>query len=148
MYRTCCTFRAVIALAFISVLTVGALPSHADWTLPVADGGGVEPSLPSVQGYLASVTTNSITLKPDRRDGKPTNTVTVRLTSKTDFFSGYGGLYTPDQLRPGQYVWVWYITEDPQKAGAPPQAAVVMLWSRDPKDKPTDNVRWHYQNRK
>lgn len=120
----------------------------SSWTLPVADGGGVIPSPPSVQGYLTRVESNLIALKRDRPDGEASETVVVRLTSKTEFFSAYGGLYTPDTLRAGQYVWVWYIAADPRKAGTPPQAAVVMLWSSDPDDKPSDDVRWHYQKRK
>jgi hypothetical protein len=66
---------------------------------------------------------------------------------KTQFFTAFGGAYDPDELRPGQHVWVWFITADPSKAGTPPQAAVIMLWSTDPADKPSDEVRSSFDSR-
>lgn len=140
--------HVAIAIALIMALSLNAGASHARWVLPVPDGGDVEPSPPSVQGYLVTVATDSITLKRDSRDGKARDTPVVRLTSRTEFFSAYGGAYKPNELRPGQYVWVWYITQDPRKAGSPAQAAVVMLWSTDPNDKPSKEIRWHFHRRK
>ena len=121
-----------------------ALPAtvQAKWVLPIADGGDVEPSAPSVQGYLSGVTSNEITIKIDNRDDRIKDTVIVRLMPQTEFFTAYGGYYKSNELSSGQYVWVWYVTEDPKKAGTPPQAAVVMLWSTDPSDKPTEEIRW------
>jgi len=142
------TSCATIAVALISALILIASPVCASWTLPIADGGDVDPSPPSVQGYLATVATNSITLKTDYKDKIPTKLATARLTPKTQFFSGYGGAYDADELRPGLYVWVWYITEDSRMAGTPPEAAVVMLWSKDPNDKPSSEVRGHFLKRK
>lgn len=43
-------------------------------------------------------------------------------------------------------MWVWYVTADPLKAGTPPQAAVVMLWSSDPSDKPPEKVKWSFDH--
>jgi hypothetical protein len=138
----------MIAMTVFTILIMIGVSSYARWVLPVADGDDIEPSSPSVQGYLISVGNNSITLQRDTRDGKGKDADTIKLTSQTEFFSAYGGSYKPDQLRSGQYVWVWYITEDPKKAGKPPKAAVVMLWSLDPSDKPSGEVRWHFEKRK
>jgi len=133
----------VILLALIVLPTT----VHANWVLPIADGSDVEPSSPSVQGYLISVTSNEITIKRDSRDDKIKDTVIVRLMPQTEFFTAYGGYYKSNELSAGQYVWVWYVTEDPKKAGTPPQAAVVMLWSTDPSDKPTEEVRWDFEKK-
>jgi hypothetical protein len=139
--------RLMTTMLLLSALIMFPTRVQAKWVLPIADGSDVEPSLPSVQGYLVSVTNNEITLKRDSSDGKMKDTVIVRLMPRTEFFSAYGGFYTSNELRSGQYVWVWYVSEDPKKAGTPPQAAVVMLWSTDPSDKPTEEIRWHFEKK-
>jgi hypothetical protein len=141
-------YRNILTAALVSAVMLYSMPAVARWTLPVANGGGEDPSPPSVQGYITDVSPSAITLKPDRRDGKASKPVIARLAKQTQFFTGYGGAYEPQELQPGLYVWVWYITENPQKAGNPPVAAVVMLWSTDPHDKPSSEVRWHHLNRK
>ncbi len=118
------------------------------WVLPVADGGGVDPSPPSVHGYLTKVSENRFVLKNDKRVRDTDRSTEVRINSRTDFFTAYGGPYKADELRAGQYVWVWYISPDPSKAGTPPRAAVVVLWSKDPDDKPDDKTRWSYDRRR
>lgn len=136
-----------------SALLVISAPSLAQWILPVADGDIVEPSPPSIQGFIAETGKDKIAINRDKREGLTKEIVTVKLTCKTEFFSAYGGLYTPDRFSEGQYVWVWYITENPANAGIPPQAAIVMLWSEDPLDKPSEGIRWgeerwHYGKQK
>jgi hypothetical protein len=138
-----------IAVAMFAVLASHIALSQAQrWILPVPDGGDVEPSPPSVQGYLVAAAKRSVTVKRDSRDASVGTTVNVQLTSKTEFFTAYGGAYTPDELRSGQYVWVWYVTANPAQAGTPPRAAVVMLWSRDQSDKPSPKVRWSFDRHK
>jgi len=136
---------AVAAIGLLlAMLTVNAVSQAKRWTLPVADGGGTEPSPPSVHGYLLGTEKQKLTLRADSHGASEGEKVTVELTAKTQFFTAYGGPYSPGELRSGQYVWVWYITADPAKAGTPPHAAVVMLWSKDPSDKPTAQVRRSY----
>ena len=137
---------AVVAL-LLALLSGNAVSQAKPWTLPVADGGGVEPSPPSVHGYLLGTEKQELTLRADSHGPNVGGRVTVGLTAKTQFFTAYGGPYSSDELRSGQYVWVWYITADPAKAGTPPNAAVVMLWSKDPSDKPTPQMRWSYDTK-
>jgi hypothetical protein len=104
------------------------------WVLPVPDSGDTKPSPPSVHGYLVEAAKQSVKVKRDSRDASVGTTVNVHLTSKAEFFTAYGGDYAPDELRSGQYVWVWYLTANPAEAGTPPRAAVVKLWSKDQTD--------------
>jgi hypothetical protein len=124
-----------------------ALSQAQRWILPVPDGD-IEPSPPSVHGYLIAAANLSGKVKRDSRDASLGTTIDVRLTSKTKFFTAYGGYYTPDELRSGQYVWVWYVTANPAEAGTPARAAVVMLWSKDQTDKPSPKVRWSFDTQK
>lgn len=135
--------KRVLTLNIVVLLTSCAISQEQRWVLPVADGGS-QPSPPSVHGYLVKVARNTIVVQRDTRSKKAVGAVTVELKTKTDFFTAYGGPYNPDRLRSGQYVWVWYVTADPTKAGTPPAAAVVILWSKDPSDKPSQKVRWSY----
>ncbi len=135
------------AAAVLALVSTIALCQAKRWTLPVADGGP-EPSPPSVHGYLVAAGKQRLTVKRDSRDVSMGTSANVQLTAKTEFFTAYGGYVTPDELQPGQYVWVWYITADAAKAGTPPRAAVVMLWSTSPSDKPSPQVRWSYDRKK
>jgi hypothetical protein len=120
--------------------------SYAEWVLPVADGDGRSPSQPSIQGYILKCSSDSVTIDPDRKDGIKTLPVSVKFIPNTNFFTAFGGFYTSGELQPGQYLWVWYITENTKKAGMPPRAAVIMLWSRDPNDKPSEEDKWRWDS--
>jgi hypothetical protein len=134
----------VIALAIM----LCSIPSYARWILPVPDSDGPDPSLPSIQGYISDIKNNFITVEPDRIDGKVSKPVKIRLSKKTQFFTGYGGVYKLEELRPGLYIWVWYITENIGMSGTPPEVAVLMLWSKDPNDKASFEIRWHKNKQK
>jgi hypothetical protein len=135
---------AAAALVFVSTI---AFCQATRWTLPVADGGP-KPSPPSVHGYLVAAGKQRLTVKRDTLDGGVGATANVQLTSKTEFFTAYGGYVAPDELLPGQYVWVWYITADAAKAGKPPRAAVVMLWSTSRSEEPPLRERWSFDKKK
>ena len=120
-----------------------ALAQTKRWVLPAVDGDNT-PSAPSIHGYLTEASRFGVTVQRDVRGGSTGESAHVRLTSRTKFFTTYGGYYMPEELRSGQYVWVWYVTSKPDEAGIPPRAAVVMLWSTDPTDKPSANTRWSY----
>lgn len=72
----------------------------------------------------------------------------LRPLGVTAIFHAYGGYTDLTELRPGQYVWVWHARKQAGRRGTPPSAAVVMLWSTDPSDKPPDDVRWHRASRR
>jgi hypothetical protein len=114
------------------------------WILPIPDGGDVKPSRPSVQGHLISINNNLITLDNERRKGKTKNTTISRLTSETELFTSFGGYCKTKDLHPNQYAWIWYVTKDSKKAGTPPKIAVLMIWSKDPKDQPTVKSKWQF----
>lgn len=121
-----------------------ALVASQRWVLPVADGQGPDPSPPSVHGYLVKASKQRISLKPETRKSKAVDNVDVQLTSKTQFFTAYGGPYSPSDFGSGEYAWVWYVTANPADAGTPPRAAVVMLYSTSALDKPSREVRFSY----
>jgi hypothetical protein len=134
-----------IVFAVILLLTISAgAPQllHARWVLPVADYQDEPASPPSVQGFIESVSDNSITMKVDSRNRKTKKLVTIRLTPKTEYFFESGGYLERNELQPKQYIWVWYIIENPQKAGHPPRAAVVMLWSIDINQPVDKAIKW------
>jgi hypothetical protein len=139
--------NAAIALICAIVSASPAVSQSKHWVLPQA-GGGVDPSPPSVHGYLTSAGDGLIVVKLDRRDGGAAGVAKVQLLRKTGLFTAFGGLVSSHELRPGQYVWVWYVTADPAKAGTPPHAAVVLVWSKDSDDKPDSKTRWSYDKQK
>ena len=116
----------------------------AEWVLPIPDGGGVKTSKPSIQGKIIEISNNTIKLQKDI-PGK-VSTIVDHLTynNQTTFFFYSGGILFPDELSSGQYIWIWYITENPKMAGNPPIAAVIMLWSTNIKDVPANKAKWRF----
>ena len=136
---------AICGMALLLLSAAGAAQHR--WVLPVPDGGAdVQPSPPSIHGFIARVMRDSVSLTPDERHIKPGAPVKIALTPKTQFFTAYGGPYERGQLRSGLYLWVWFLTPDPSRAGKPPRAAVLMLWSMDPSDRPSEKVRWSFDH--
>ncbi len=135
-------------IIIVFVIMLCSIPGYARWILPVPDGDGPNPSPPSIQGYIIDIKNNYITIEPDRIDESASKPVKIRIAKKTQFFTGYGGTYEVDELRIGVYIWVWYITENIRMAGTPPEVAVLMLWSKDPKDKPYFKIRWPNKKQK
>lgn len=140
-------YKASLVFGLCAFVLTAAAQSNR-WVLPVADGGDVVPSPPSIHGYLVSASNGMIVVKRDSRDAQAGTKTRVQLLQKTDLFTAFGGLITRDQFRPGQYVWVWYVSADPAKAGTPPHAASVVVWSLDPDDRPTSTTRWSYDKAK
>jgi hypothetical protein len=140
-------YKISLAVGLCAFFLTGAAQSKR-WVLPVADGGGVVPSPPSVHGYLISAGHGMIVVKRDSRDAQAGIKTPVQLLQKTDLFTAFGGLVSSNQFRPGQYVWIWYVSADPAKAGTPPHAASVVVWSLDPDERPTSATRWSYDNAK
>ncbi len=139
----------VVASTILAIMApLIALVASQGWVLPVPDGEGRKPSPPSLHGYIAKASKQRISLKPETRDSKMGDNVDVQLTPKTQFFTAYGGLYTPSELGSGEYAWVWYVTANPADAGTPPRAAVVMLYSTSASDKPSREVRFSYDRHK
>ena len=79
-----------------------------------------------------------ISVKPDEHVDSPPRLVAIQ--PDTQLFTAFGGYVEQNELRPGQYVWVWYATRNPRKAGDPPRAAVIMPFSLDPADQPSDRT--------
>src|SRR5579883_3194327 len=65
--------------------------THSKWVLPVADGGDVSPSAPSIRGYLVAAGKRTITVKSDRRATAGSN-FQAQLTRSTQFFTVWGRL--------------------------------------------------------
>jgi hypothetical protein len=140
-------YKISLAIGLCAFFLTGAAQSKR-WVLPMADGGGVVPSPPSVHGYLISADRGIIVVKRDSRDAQAGTKTKIQLLQKSDLFTAFGGLVRRDEFRPGQYVWVWYVSADPAKAGTPPHAASVVVWSLDPDDRPTSATRWSYDKGK
>ena len=141
--------NTVVASTILAIMVpLIALVASQRWVLPVADGQGPNPSPPSVHGYVVKASKQRISLKPETRESKVLDNVDVQLTSKTQFFTAYGGLYSPSDLGSGEYAWVWYVTANPADAGTPPRAGVVMVYSTSASDKPSREVRFSYDRQK
>lgn len=115
-----------------------------EWVLPIPDGGGVKPSKPSIQGKIIEISNNIIKLQKDVPGKVSTIVDHVTFNDQTKFFFYSGGILFPDELSSGQYIWIWYITENPEMAGNPPISAVIMLWSTNVKDVPANKIKWRF----
>jgi hypothetical protein len=114
--------KRFIAIAVFTSLFCGqASAGTTACVLPVADGGGVEPSPASAQGVIAKVSHDQIVLTGQK--SKP-----IRFGKETELFTVYGGFVEAKELKVGQHVFVWLVGCK-EVSGTPPIAAVIQLCS-------------------
>lgn len=111
----------------------------APYVLPAGDVylPGTAPS--SIEGRISAIASATISVMPKSEiEAAP---VIVAVQDETELFTAFGGHVDREELRVGQYVWVWYVSRSPIWAGDPPRAAVVMPYSMDPHDQPSPGNR-------
>ena len=107
-----------LAVALLATALLGA-----DYVLPTPDGGGPDPSPPSLTGVLESASSHQLLIAAEgtRR------ATTVALTPQTEIFTIYGGIVSVGELVLGAPVEVWFTPETHSKKLLPPVAAVVRV---------------------
>ena len=111
----------VLAVLGLTLLTVALL--GADYVLPTPDGGGPDPSPPSLVGALKSVSPERLSIAPEG-PGAPT---IVALTPRTSIFTVYGGIVPVDELLLGAPIEIWFTQETHSRKLTPPVAAAVRV---------------------
>lgn len=117
----------LVVLLSISLFNGNAL---SKCVFPSADED-VDASPPNIEGELVEVTSSTLVIsgKENKKEAK------VELTKGVDYFTAFGGFVRLDELRPGQYVWIWYENCDSSNTDIQ-KAKVVKVFSLDPNDKP------------
>jgi len=123
------TLVTVVALCLVASLA-HATKARPNCVLPAPDGGDAPPSKANAEGRIVRVGKGFIEVA--RRSKRP---IHVSYTSKTEFYSAFGGDYDPSEFAPGQHVAVWFVGCKPPNDGAG-QAAYLQLYSKDPADQP------------
>jgi len=90
-------FAALLA-AFVSCASAAGTTSRC--VLPGADGGGRQPSPPSVSGVLASADSGTVTFRSLEASK-------IIIGPRTEIFSVYGGFVESHELKEGLYASVW-----------------------------------------
>ena len=89
---------------FAAILFASSSALASQCVLPIADGGDVEPSPPSLTGEITLVTQNYVLV----RRTSASKSQRVAISQETDLFTVYGGGIEPQDLRPGQHAFVWF----------------------------------------
>ena len=95
---------------------------NGEYVIPVADGGGLEPSPPSIEGMVEKIAGGEITVRPVRA-----GSMSIKIGSETSIFSMYGGRVVPEEIALGQAVRVWFTLESIEKQLPTPVAAAIIL---------------------
>jgi len=114
----------ILSILTSALLVLPGTVTASHCTLPVPDGGGPEPSPPSVTGTL-------LTVAPGRVLVRVTGVKTpqpVALTPSTELFTVYGGGIGARDLRVGQHALIWFKGCIKPKQGVP-TAAVLQVCS-------------------
>jgi len=125
--------KRVLLLLLATTSTIAI--AGTGYVLPAPDTCLPDTAAPSIRGRIKAVAKAGISVKPD--DHLHPKPIFISIRRDTQLFTAFGGFVEPSELRAGQYVWVWYVTRDPRRAGSPPKAAVVMPFSMDPTDQPS-----------
>lgn len=125
-------------IAFITLsLPIGAFAAEIGKCIyPSPDGGGPEPSPPTVKGKIIQVEPNTIILKIESNlKSKTLQHKRIRIDHKTQIFTYFGGYVGRSELAAGQAAAIWYVGCKVPKKGQQPYAAVVEIDStKDEKD--------------
>jgi hypothetical protein len=103
-----------------------ALLGNADYILPTPDGGGPDPSPPSLVGVLRAASPLQLMVLP-KAGSAP---IAVALDSNTSMFTVYGGVVSVDRLVVGGSIEIWYTEQSIAQHLSPPVAAVVRVETR------------------
>jgi hypothetical protein len=116
-------------LALSAAITCLATLLHARCVLPVPDGGAEAPSRANVEGVIASIQHDVVTIQPNNA------TQRVRVRVKSPIYTAFGGDGDLSDLQVGQLAWVWFPGCRRNDQGLP-EAAYFQIYSKDPKDRP------------
>lgn len=115
--------------ALSAAITCLAALSHARCVLPIPDGGAEAPSRANVEGVIASIQHDVVTIQPNNA------TQPVRVRVKSPIYTAFGGDGDLSDLQVGQLTWVWF-PGCRRNAQRLPEAAYFQIYSKDPKDRP------------
>ena len=87
-----------------AILFASSSASASQCVLPIADGGDVEPSPPSLTGEIMHAAQNYVLV----RGTSASKSQRVAISQETDLSTVYGGSIEPQDLRPGQQAIVWF----------------------------------------
>lgn len=96
-------YKTLVLIAVASTVASGIATAKA-CVLPVADGGGVEPSAASLIAKIIRAEPGQVMIKVDG-NSKP---VRIVVAPDTELFTVYGGGIDAEDLAPGQHVLVWF----------------------------------------
>jgi hypothetical protein len=130
----CFRFTLAIAAAI-------AVMACSPYQLPAPDGGIPNASEASLEGWIVSVSPALIQVARNRGTWPSTEVISIALLESTDCFSAFGGIVDREELKPGQYVWVWFVSRHDDRTHTPPRAGLVMPFSKDPLDQPDEALR-------
>lgn len=137
-----------VLLSFISILLLSCPAfSSSGYILPVSDNReNISPV--SIRGTIKNVTESILTIQSENKNNVKSINKKIKLTTKTDMFAEFGGIINISDMASGQYVWIWYNSNNIKNTGTPTEAATVIVWSTDPKDQPSDKDKKSYDKKK
>jgi len=125
----------------LSIVLLAMAASCSPYQLPAPDGSIPNSSKASIEGWIVSVSPSTIQVARNRGTWPSTHVVSIVFVESTQCFGAYGGLVDRQELKPGQYVWVWYASRGEARTHNPPRAWLVMPFSLDPSDQPEKALR-------
>lgn len=114
---------------FLVLAVVGSNAFAAACVLPEADGQGPNPSPASVEGVIASISSDHLVLIPKSH---PKRKLQFRITERTSIFTADGGLVQPNELDVGQHASIWTEHCVPVSSKQFRNAAIVQVCSTAP----------------
>ncbi|MEX0181779.1 MULTISPECIES: hypothetical protein [unclassified Stenotrophomonas] len=108
-----------IATALMLITIPGIALATTQCVLPVADGGDIAPSPPSVTGKIVKIRDHQLTVQT--KAGVVHRTV---VNEGTGLWTVYGGGIEETDLKVGQHALIWL--QDCRHAGKTPQVAAVV----------------------
>jgi hypothetical protein len=139
-------FKKPFLLFIFQVCLISSLYSKSSDGLPRPDfRDNASPA--SIRGTIINAKDSILSIKNPIAISKKSNLIKIRITADTKLFTEAGGAIDLADLVQGQYAWIWYKNQAVNKKPTAPEAAVLILWSKDPKDQPTDKAKKEYDKK-
>ena len=123
----------ILLTVFLTISVVPAIAGEKKYVLPNADYNAETPSEACFTGTIIRVEKRKIFVSGVDNLGR-NDTLEILIDEDTSIFTVYGGYVSPDQLKKGINLKVWFKGEGCNKPFQPITGARVMIASKKPGD--------------
>jgi len=108
------------------------------YIIPEENSYGKAISPASIAGNIVGISDSTLFINCNKITNSAAKWQVATISYNTFIFGSNGETASFKKLIAGQYVWVWYISNNPKNLGNPPRVGAIMIYSLNPEFQPND----------